>query len=315
MQGPPTGRLAAVTGATGFLGRHIVRALGDAGWRVRILSRRDPIHPSWQAVVPQVVVGDLADDGAVQRLCADADLVVHCAGLVKAPSRAAFDRVNVEGARRVALAARHAPRTILVSSLTAREPGLSHYSASKAAGETAAREILGSSLTIARPCAIYGPGDRELLPVFKAADRLPVLPLLSPDARVAMVHVEDAARDIVNLAAAPLGGRTVAICDGRPDGYGWLELMQAAAEACGRRPAYLPIPSGLVRAIGITNDFTALFGAVPMLTRAKARELLHRDWTVPPYERHTNALPPHYDLALGFAHTVAWYRSAKWMKQ
>ena len=303
-----------MTGATGFLGRQIVRALADDGWRVRILTRRDPVAALWRQIEPEVVLGDLDDDQAMSRLCAGADVVVHGAGLVKARSRAAFDRVNVEGARRLALAATRAPQVVLISSLSAREPGLSHYSASKRAGEAAMAAILGDRLTIARPCAIYGPGDRELLPVFQAADSLPVLPVLSRSARVTMIHVEDAARQIGDLAAVSPAGRTVALSDTRTDGYSWRELMQEAARACGRSPWLAPIPRGLIHALGITNDFTMLLGAAPMLSSAKARELTHPDWSIAPQERSGVKRAADYDLAAGFAQTVAWYRSAAWMK-
>ena len=253
-----------MTGATGFLGRQIVRALADAGWRVRVLARRDPVDALWRHIELEVAPGDLEDDGAMGRLCAGADVVVHAAGVVKARSRAEFDRVNVEGARRLSVAAAATPHVVLVSSLSAREPGLSHYSASKRAGEVAMAAILGDRLTIARPCAIYGPGDRELLPVFQAAASLPVLPVLSPTARVTMIHVGDAARQIVDLAAVYPAGRTVALSDTRTDGYSWRELMQQAAHACGRSPWLVPIPRGLIHTLGITNDLMGLLGAAPI---------------------------------------------------
>ena len=281
-----------------------------------MLARRAPTEP-WRDPSPEIVNGDLADQAALGRLCAGAEVLIHSAGLVKARGRADFDAVNVAGARRVAVAALEAgvSRVVLVSSLTAREPGLSHYSASKAAGEVAMREVLGRALTIARPCAIYGPGDRELLPVFQAAAASPVLPLLGAPARVAMIHVADAAGQVAALAATRRnGGSVVALCDSRPDGYSWRELMAEAARACGRTPRFVPVPTALIRAIGITNDFTALFGATPMLTSAKARELLHPNWAVAPEEQTEAVRPARYDLRTGFSTTVAWYRSAEWMK-
>jgi nucleoside-diphosphate-sugar epimerase len=281
---------------------------------VRVLARRDPIDPLWRETTPEVVVGDLGHDAALARLCDGADVVIHNAGLVKAPSRAAFDAVNVDGARRVAKAAAAASHVVLVSSLTAREPHLSHYSASKRAGEQAMAELLDGRLTIARPSAIYGPGDRELLPVFQAAALSPVLPLLSGTARVAMIHVEDAARQIAAIAAARPLGRPVALCDARLDGYSWRELMAAAARACDRTPRFAPVPKALVHAIGVTNDFTLLLGRTPMLTSAKARELLHPDWAVAPEELWGATPAAKYDLEAGFSSTVAWYRSAAWMK-
>jgi len=281
---------------------------------VRILSRRDPIDPLWREVTPEVVIGDLNSEAALARLCDGADLVVHCAGVVKARSRAAFDAVNLDGARRVAIAAADVPHVLLVSSLTAREPHLSHYAASKRGGEEAMAALLGERLTIARPCAIYGPGDVELLPVFQAAASIPVLPVLSKTGRVAMIHVKDAARQIAALAVAPPSGRVVALCDSRREGYAWRELMAAAARACGRTPRFAAVPAALIRAIGITNDFTLLLGRTPMLTSAKARELLHADWSVATEETWGGPTSAIYDLDTGFSSTVAWYRSAAWMK-
>lgn len=281
---------------------------------MRVLARRDPVDPLWRDAMPEVVVGDLGDAAALARLCDGADVVIHGAGLVKAQSRAAFDVVNVAGARRIAEAAVGAPHTVLISSLTARQPGLSHYSASKQAGERAMAEVLGDRLTVARPCAIYGPGDRELLPVFQAAAVSPVLPIISANGRVAMIHVEDAARQTVALADGPPRARPVGLSDARPEGYSWRELMSAAARACGRTPRLAPVPKALIQAVGITNDFTVLLGQTPMLTSAKARELLHADWAVSREERLETAPAVIYDLEAGFSATVAWYRTAGWMK-
>ncbi len=282
---------------------------------MRILSRRDPVDPLWRDATPEVVVGDVNNPTTLSRLCAGADLVIHAAGLVKARSRTAFDAVNVEGALNVAKAADKAANVVLVSSLTAREPQISHYAASKHAGEVAMAHILGDRLTVARPCAIYGPGDRELLGVFQAADSLPFLPILSRNGRVTMIHVEDAARQIVALSALRTGGQTLALCDARPDGYSWRELMGEAARACGKSVHLVTIPSALIRAIGITNDFTKLFGSTPMLSSAKSRELLHADWAISTDHGSAYGPKPLYDLQTGFAHTVDWYRTAAWMKQ
>lgn len=290
-----------------------MRALAEAGWRVRILARRDPVDPCWAGLEPQVVLGDLSDDRALAALCRGADAVIHGAALVKARSAGEFAAVNREGARRLAEAAHHVGNVVLVSSLAAREPQLSHYAASKRGAEDAVSAVLGPRLTVARPPAIYGPGDRELLPVFQAADSLPILPVLSETARVGMIHVEDAARQIAALAARP-AGRPVALSDSRPDGYLWRELMAEAARACGRSPRLAPMPKALVRLVGITNDFRAVLGANPMLTSGKARELLHSDWSIAPLERVAGLPEPIHTLSDGFAETVRWYRAASWMK-
>ena len=100
------GRVVAVTGATGFLGLHLVAALAREGARVRILARRDPVHELWRNISFDVVPGSLEDSKALERLVAGADAVAHGAGLIKARDRAQFMRTNRDGARAVAEVAR-----------------------------------------------------------------------------------------------------------------------------------------------------------------------------------------------------------------
>ncbi|MDB5448758.1 MAG: epimerase [Phenylobacterium sp.] len=302
----------AVTGATGFLGRHLVRALAEAGWSVRALVRRDPVA-AFGATETEVVIGGLADAAAMARLCAGAEVLVHAAGLVKARSRAEFQAVNAEGARRAALAAEQAgvPRMVLVSSLAAREPQLSAYAASKAAGEAAAAEVLGERLAILRPPAIYGPGDLETLAVFRLAACSPLLPTFDPRARIAMIHAADAARQIAAAAAGPPERSPAALSDARPEGYGWREIAEAAAEAVGRRSRPVRLPGAALALAGAAGSLARALGGNPMLTPGKARELRWPDWSVRPDELWAAAPRAEFGLRDGFAQTVRWWREAK----
>ncbi|WP_240633689.1 NAD-dependent epimerase/dehydratase family protein [Caulobacter flavus] len=308
-------RTIAVTGATGFLGQHLVRAIAERGLAPRILSRRDPISPFWRGIEPQVVLGDLSRPEALARLCDGAGAVIHLAGLIKAADRAAFDKVNVDGARAAAQAATAAgARFVLVSSLAAREPRLSDYAASKRAGEEAVLSIAPDAL-IVRPPAIYGPGDRETVGLFAAAQGSPVLPVLSPASRVAMIEVRDAAAQILDLVTA---GRTglVSICDSRPDGYAWSEIMTAASVAVGARPPrLLRVPEGLIRLAGHIADVASKASGQPsVFGSGKARELSHPDWA---FSDDTSLAPSpsRHDVARGFGETVDWYRSAGWLSK
>ncbi|HKR89699.1 MAG TPA: NAD-dependent epimerase/dehydratase family protein [Phenylobacterium sp.] len=305
-------RVAAVTGATGFLGRRLVGALAAEGWRVRVLARRDAILAAPEGVEPEVVVGALSDEVALAGLCRGAEVVVHAAGLIKARAGAHFAAVNAAGAERVAQAARRADveQTLLVSSLAAREPQLSPYAASKRAGEEAARKVLGDRLTVLRPPAIYGPGDLETLGVFEAALRLPLAPVFDSRARIAMIHVDDAARQIAAAAGRAPERPVVALCDVRPDGYSWREIVGAAGKAVGRRSVMVPLPSAALSLAGAAGATLRLFGANPILTPGKAREMRHLDWSLRPEERWSSAPAPRFDLEGGFAHTVAWWRVA-----
>ncbi|PVM93384.1 epimerase [Caulobacter radicis] len=308
-------RVVAVTGATGFLGQHLVRAIAERGLVPRILSRRDPVSPFWRGIEPQVVLGDLARPEALAPLCDGADVVIHLAGLIKAADRAAFDKVNVDGARAAAQAATAArARFVLVSSLAAREPRLSDYAASKRAGEEAVLAIAPEALII-RPPAIYGPGDRETVGLFAAAQSSRVLPVLSPASRVAMIEVRDAAAQILDLVTSRRTG-LASICDARPDGYAWSEIMTAAAVAVGAgRPRLLRVPEGLIRLAGSVADAASrLSGQPSVFGSGKARELSHADWAFSD-DPSLASSPSRHDVARGFGETVDWYRSAGWLSK
>lgn len=309
-----TNRVVAVTGATGFLGRHLVRALARDGWTPRVLVRRDPVHPLWRDIEVEVVVGDLKSPRALDRLCQGAEVLVHVAGLIKAASLDAFDAVNCDGARAAALAAKAAgARFILVSSLAAREPQLSNYAASKRHGEDAVREVFPDAL-IVRPPAIYGPGDTETLPLFQLAAKSPVLPVLSPDTRIAMIHVEDAAAKLASFCKNPVSG-LVELSDVRRDGYTWAEIMSAAGATMGANPRLARLPDGVLALAGTLADAWSFATGTPtVFGSGKVRELLHADWSLSSAPM-SEGVPSVFGLMDGFAHTVDWYRAEGWLPE
>jgi nucleoside-diphosphate-sugar epimerase len=311
--GSAQGRLAAVTGATGFVGRRLVHALAAAGWRVRVLVR--PSAPGWPLdAEAEVVSGDLDDPAALETLTRGSDVVVHVAGLIKARERAAFFAVNVEGARRMAQAVGEG-RMVLISSLAARAPALSDYAASKRAGEEAAGSVLGERLIVLRPPAIYGPGDRETLALFRLAGAAPWLPTPgSSTARLALAHVDDVAASVLARLDGPWAPGVFAVGGARPEGYGWREIFEGAAAAMGRRPMLAPIPDAVIQVAAIASEGVARLRRRPAIfTRGKARELLHPDWSVSKAELPPGPPPPSVDLRTGFERTVAWYRQARWL--
>jgi nucleoside-diphosphate-sugar epimerase len=316
---PNPGRVA-LTGASGFIGGHVVTALDAAGWRLRLLARRRPPILRCQQV-PEVVIGDLADEAALHALTADCDAVLHLAGLVKAGSRAAFFRANAEGTERLARIAAQQPRQprfILVSSIAAREPALSSYCASKRAGEAALRQQAdGMGWSILRPPAIYGPRDRELLPFFRCIARgIAPRPNL-PGMRMSMLFVKDLVDLLVMMLHDNSGLRECwEVDDGAPAGHSWAEIAAAAAGAIGAgKPRAISTPRSLLSLIGAWNEAAmALSGRPRMLTREKVRELFHADWVVhdrPPADG--TKWQPRWDLTRGFSETAAWYRASGWL--
>lgn len=230
--------------------------------------------------------GNLEDEDALGALVAGTHAVIHCAGAVRGASRADFDRVNADGARRVArAAARQAqtPRFLLISSLAARVPELSHYAGSKWRGECAVKAASENMRwTVLRPPAVFGPGDRELLPLFRCiASGFAPLPA-GANSRFSLIYVEDLATAVVRWLAADAGyGQTFELDDGRAGGYDWDTVLDIAGRVLrgGAPVRRIPIPIPLLNLAALANLAAArLMGYAPMLTMGKVREITHPDW-------------------------------------
>ncbi len=312
-------RTVAVTGATGFIGSHVVAQLGRAGWQVRILTRRVPANAQFADVPVDAVIGTLEDRRAVARLVRGADAIVHAAGRIKARSHAEFFAANATGTRllvEAAIAAGNRPRFVLLSSIAARQPQISDYAASKLAGEAELTRLDGElPWSILRPPAVYGPGDRETLAFFRALRRgLAMLPPVR-NQRLSLLHVGDLAAAIVAILDAPSALAGVQELDDGHGGYGWDEMISVAARHLGVRPLRLPIPGLLLTGIAHLNEaLHRATGEIAMLTPGKVREMLHADWTSRDGAvTDATGWHPQVDLDQGFAETIAWYRRNGWL--
>jgi nucleoside-diphosphate-sugar epimerase len=295
----------AVTGATGFVGAHLLDlALGD-GHTLKALTRR---HQAPRDGVTWIQ-GALEDPAALARLVEGVDAVIHVAGVISADA-AGFEAGNVAGTAAMIAAAEGArvKRFVHVSSLAAREPSLSLYGASKARSEalvTASRR----STAIVRPPAVYGPGDRETLDLFKMAKR--GLVLLPPAGRLSLIHVDDLARLLLALAASR---ETLLVepDDGRPRGWAHGEFAQALGQAVGRKVRTLSAPSALLRLAARAD--TLVRGRNAKLTPDRASFYCHPDWTVSPtHAAPTNLWQPQIATEQGLAETASWYREQQWL--
>lgn len=276
----------ALTGATGFIGSTLLSHLTAAGWHVRALYRPRPgrIPP----VLPGVewLAGDIGDDNALNALVAKTHAVIHGAGAVRGVSRADFDRVNEDGARRVAMAAARQtdkPRFLLLSSLAARSPELSHYAGSKWRGECAVKNAADNlRWTVLRPPAVFGPGDRELLPLFRSiANGFAPIPS-GTGRRFSLIYVDDLAAAVLRwLAVDSIHLETFELHDGRVGGYDWDSLLDIAVRVIrgGAPVRRIPLPIMLLRLVAHANLASAqLLGYAPMLTPGKIMEITHPDW-------------------------------------
>lgn len=271
-------RLVAITGATGFVGAETLSQLLGAGFRIRALARR----PQTGRDGVEWVAGALDDAAALDRLVAGADIVLHIAGVVNAPSRAGFKAGNVTGTANVIAAMQGAgvTRLVHVSSLAAREKELADYCWSKALAEDHVRAS-GLEWTMVRPPAVYGPGDTEFRELFHAA-RAGIFPV-PPGGRASLIHVEDLARLLV-LLCSPEGdahrGATWEVSDGTPDGLSHPELAAAFGTALGRKVRALPLPQWVLMSFAAMDCLAR--GPAAKLTPDRVRYMCHRDWVAEP---------------------------------
>ena len=305
------GKLVAVTGATGFVGPHLVAALARRGWRLRLLVRRWTPLPSLAGVDADLVLGDLSSEQALRQLVDGADAVVHAAGLIKAKADRDFLPVNRDSAALLSALAPDA-HMVLLSSLAAREPQLSAYGASKRAGEAVVASR-GGPWTIVRAPAVYGPGDRETLAYFRAVKSgIAPQPRL-PAARLSLIHVADLAEALALTVERPPPRSIYEIDDGRA--YTYADMAEAAGQALDRRPWQVAVPWRVMACLARWNGVRqALGGGAQILTGGKVNEIFHADWSAA--DRRLAAaigFQPRYDLASGFRDTILWYRAKRWL--
>ncbi|MEO5640805.1 MAG: NAD-dependent epimerase/dehydratase family protein [Sphingomicrobium sp.] len=298
----------ALTGATGFVGEHVLRRLQEADVPIRALTRR-PMKPRERVTWVQ---GDLADRAALDQLVNGASSVIHVAGVLNAPTAQAFEQGNVAGTANLLAAATTAgvTRFVHTSSLAAREPQLSLYGGSKARSEEVVR---GGSLlfAIVRPPAVYGPGDRETLDLFRMANKGVVL--LPPSGSLSLIHVDDLARLLIALAdeRAPTG-LTMEPDDGTIGGFTHPEFAELLGEAVGKKVFALSAPQPLLR-VGAALDRFIRRGSAK-LTADRVAYFCHPDWVADP----ARAVPaelwrPAIGAPAGLRETARWYRDREWL--
>jgi nucleoside-diphosphate-sugar epimerase len=298
----------AITGGTGFVGSHLLDAALAAGHRIAALTRRD--QPEREGI--EWVAGDLQDREALRRLVDGADAVIHVAGTIRAPSAAEFEKGNVTGtlAMLAAATAGGVQRFVHVSSLAAREPKLSLYGASKAKAEELVHSS-GLDWAIVRPPAVYGPGDKETLELFRMA-KLGLM-LMPPMGRVSVIHADDLARLLLALGgpAAP-SSMLVEPDDGKPGGWSHREFARALAAAVGTKAAVISSPGILLRLAARADQWWR--GEKAKLTTDRAAYFSHRNWVVEPKRAAPRDLwRPQIDTTQGLIDTASWYREQGWL--
>lgn len=325
------GRRALITGATGFVGGHLVERLAADGWELHALVRSTSDTRLLEERQVKRWTGDLHDAELLRRACDGVDVVFHLAAVTAARSEAGYEHANVEGTRVLVdavTAADHRPRRLVyLSSYAACGPApeggsvrledppapLTAYGRTKLAGERVVRGLEGNGVEVVviRAPAVYGPGDPALLPYFRLIRRgLAPLPGKG-ESRLHLIFAPDLAGALEAAATAPVGTYPVAA----PAVHRWSEVVDTIAEVMERRPVRLPLPASLVRAAaGATQAAGALAGRAVPFNREKAEEMLAPGW-VCDLSGSDAVLPPERATSLreGISRTVRWYIRRGWL--
>jgi len=299
-------KTVAVTGATGFVGSTLLKMACGQGLQVRALTRRpqpDMAGVTW-------IEGALDTPDRLARLVEGADAVIHVAGVVNAPTREGFEQGNIRGTDSIVAATKATgiARFVHVSSLAAREPKLSVYGWSKAAAEQVVAAS-GLDWVMVRPPAIYGPGDMEMLDIFKMA-KTGVM-LMPPAGHLSVIHAGDLAALLLALTGhnAP-HGHIFEVDDGKTNGWTHVDFAKAIAAAMSRRALVLSTPRPILK-MGSVFD-RLLRGDKAKLTADRVNYFCHPDWRIDPAKRPDAGLwVPKIETTVGLAETAKAYRKAE----
>jgi nucleoside-diphosphate-sugar epimerase len=302
-------RRVAVTGASGFIGRHLVSHLSARGDEVVPVRR-----PFERDALASVLRG--------------ADAVVHLAGVVSAVRERDYFTANVEGTRAVADAARASgARLIFISSLAAAGPAppsaprgeddpaapINAYGRTKLEAERALLVLPGLRWTILRPGVVYGPSDRALLPVFRMA-RLGILPLVGrATAAYTFIHIADLLRAMAAAVDRGRDGDTLFV--GHPQPVSTRELVEQIGAASGHATRIVRVPMALTRLAAIAGDLAGAIRGKPSVINSRRYAELASEGFVCRVDRLRERLGivAEIDLREGLAQTVAWYRREGWL--
>jgi dihydroflavonol-4-reductase len=328
-----SGLTAFVTGANGFVGSHLVRALIGHGHTVRALVRPNADRSRVHDLPLEWVTGDLDDHAALEQGCQGAQWIIHVAGRTKAPDFESYRHANATGTANVLAAALKAgpqlERFVYVSSLAVGGPStnghprqetdpeapITPYGQSKLEGEKLVRDHADRlPITVIRPPAVYGPGDTMTLPLFQAV-KWHLKPIFgSQPARVTMVHINDLV-DGLYLAAAAKEAVGEVFYIAETTEYDLSEVWNIIQAALDTWAVRVPIPRPALISLATVCEWAGKVGGfTPKLNRAKARDLLQKDWTCSSAKAarllgYESRVP----FARGARQTIEWYRAMGWL--
>jgi dihydroflavonol-4-reductase len=321
-----------ITGATGFIGSHLVEALCERGQPVRCLIRRGrPLPALVQTGAAQPAHGDLVSGVGLAEALDGIGIVIHLAGVTKALSREEYYSGNARATENLAQAILKTGREIRlvhVSSLAAIGPSLdgmpvsedslphpiTHYGKSKLEGERIARALLPQAVVV-RPPVVYGPHDTDVFQLLKSISRGFAVEIAGGERWAQIIYVKDLVEGLLCAASAPCAsGRAYFLA--HPAAVSWAELRNTAARIMAKTPRIVTIPAAFAYAVGACAEAWSQLTRKPgIVSREKIREALCSAWTCDTRRAATElGFTARTDLETGLTATLAWYKEAGWLK-
>jgi nucleoside-diphosphate-sugar epimerase len=321
-----------VTGANGFVGSHICEALIKAGFSVRALVRKTSDLTNIKGLPLKFIYGDLNDASSLPAAVAGVRFIINNAGMVKALHAEDFQRVNCGGTENILSAIKQynpgISKMIHISSTAASGPSpgnfpineehppgpLTAYGRSKLAGEMAVLAQKESVRSIVlRPCAVYGPRDKEMYSFFKTI-KLGIKPHFgSGENYINFTYVKDLAGAVVkSIASQAPSGSIYFVAEKKS--YAYSEASDILAQILNRRTFNLRVPGSVLSLAGKASEGVAkILGKPAMFTQDKVREILSKYWLfdTSKIEREMGFVGT--DFKIGAEETIAWYKEHGWL--
>ncbi len=322
-----------MTGGTGFIGSHLVEALLQRGIQVRCLLR-EKSGLKWLTGLPiEAAFGDCGDKASLEGAVKEVDQIFHLAGVTKAVEEKTYFEVNAFGTENLIRAClKNNPRIqkfIYLSSQAAAGPcrngdkkresdscePVSAYGRSKRKGEELALALAHEiPLLILRPCAVYGPRERDIYTFFKLLSRK-IKPCLSgEDQHMSLCYVEDIIQAILLAAqSCEPSGEIFFLSDGQD--YPTEEVGDVFAQAMGVKAFSIRIPEWTMMSLASFSEyFSKLSRRPPLLSKGKVEEILQRNWVCDITKARTAlGFEPCVPLRQGAELTYRWYKREKWL--
>lgn len=324
---------ALVTGATGFIGSHLVEALVERGVHVRCLVRNKR-QLGWVKDSPvEFVEGNCQEKDSLEKAVKEVDQVFHLAGVTAAVKEKTYFEVNTLGTDNLVRACiennMHIQKLVLVSSQAAAGPlrsggkkkesdpcePVSPYGKSKLLGEALALSHSSElPIVILRPCAVYGPRDKGFYALCKCLSK-GIKPCFSHhDQYISMCYVQDLVQGILLAAETRTENREIFFLSDGQD-YRMEEIGDIFSQAMGKNTMRLRLPKQILFGMAFLSEwFSRVSGKPSILSRGKVDEMILKNWLCDITKARVQlGFEPRMALARGAELTVDWYKKENWL--